>query len=405
MLPLHPPRRVQAILTACLARPESRRRPVLTRTKAPVSLQGSARADAGQRPAYLCYCSPDRTRRNARGANAHAAKSRVTTAAGGLSPGKTLPCPPACNRWCDFKNPPRARLAVEGSGQGHHRIRQRRTRRPSSSRAANGTPTYNFCVVVDDLDIAESPMSSAATTRQQTTRARSTSSGRWAPKSPANTPTSVDDPRTHPAPSCPNVTDAVSVNAVFRGKAICREAVINYLARLGWSHGDAELFNASSFVAVVRPRPHHAVGPRQFNTEKLRWINQQYIKAAGRCAAGRARAPLPRAQHPAPNPATTPRAPTSPPGCVLVKGARRPLSRSWPHAATLCYYRTLHPHARTAGAARHPRSAARRWPTSLGRLETLTWERSRHQRPRSRRRSPRTASRCRSWRCRVRVLW
>jgi glutamyl-tRNA synthetase len=57
------------------------------------------------------------------------------------------------------------------------------------------------------------------------------------------------------------------------------EALLNYLARLGWGHGDAEMFTRDQFVewfsleAVSR-------SPAKFNPEKLLWLNQQYIKAA-----------------------------------------------------------------------------------------------------------------------------
>jgi len=57
------------------------------------------------------------------------------------------------------------------------------------------------------------------------------------------------------------------------------EALLNYLARLGWGHGDAEMFTREQFVewfsleAVSR-------SPAKFNPEKLQWLNAQYIKAA-----------------------------------------------------------------------------------------------------------------------------
>ena len=57
------------------------------------------------------------------------------------------------------------------------------------------------------------------------------------------------------------------------------EALLNYLARLGWGHGDAEMFTREQFVdwfsleAVSR-------SPAKFNPEKLLWLNQQYIKQA-----------------------------------------------------------------------------------------------------------------------------
>jgi glutamyl-tRNA synthetase len=57
------------------------------------------------------------------------------------------------------------------------------------------------------------------------------------------------------------------------------EAVINYLARLGWSHGDEEVFSREQFVQWF-DLAHITPSAAQFNTEKLNWLNAHYIKAA-----------------------------------------------------------------------------------------------------------------------------
>jgi glutamyl-tRNA synthetase len=57
------------------------------------------------------------------------------------------------------------------------------------------------------------------------------------------------------------------------------EAVINYLARLGWSHGDDELFTREQLVSWFDGE-HLSSSPSQFNTAKLRWVNQHYLKHA-----------------------------------------------------------------------------------------------------------------------------
>jgi glutamyl-tRNA synthetase len=57
------------------------------------------------------------------------------------------------------------------------------------------------------------------------------------------------------------------------------EALVNYLARLGWSHGDDEIFSREQLVEWF-DLAHVSRSPAQFNPEKLAWINQQYIKAA-----------------------------------------------------------------------------------------------------------------------------
>jgi glutamyl-tRNA synthetase len=55
------------------------------------------------------------------------------------------------------------------------------------------------------------------------------------------------------------------------------EAVLNYLARLGWSHGDDEVFSMQQFCAWF-DLDHITPSAAQFNTEKLNWLNAHYIK-------------------------------------------------------------------------------------------------------------------------------
>jgi glutamyl-tRNA synthetase len=57
------------------------------------------------------------------------------------------------------------------------------------------------------------------------------------------------------------------------------EAVLNYLARLGWSHGDDEVFSREQFVEWF-DLDHITPSAAQFNTEKLNWLNAQYIRKA-----------------------------------------------------------------------------------------------------------------------------
>jgi glutamyl-tRNA synthetase len=57
------------------------------------------------------------------------------------------------------------------------------------------------------------------------------------------------------------------------------EAVLNYLARLGWSHGDDEVFSMQQFCEWF-DLDHITPSAAQFNTEKLNWLNAHYIKQA-----------------------------------------------------------------------------------------------------------------------------
>jgi glutamyl-tRNA synthetase len=71
---------------------------------------------------------------------------------------------------------------------------------------------------------------------------------------------------------------AVSVMQ-YEEEGFLPEALINYLARLGWSHGDEEIFSVAQLVEWF-DLEHISKSAAQFNPEKLRWLNQHYIKLA-----------------------------------------------------------------------------------------------------------------------------
>jgi len=71
---------------------------------------------------------------------------------------------------------------------------------------------------------------------------------------------------------------AVSVMQ-YKDEGYLPEALLNYLARLGWSHGDAELFSMQQLTQWF-DLAHVSRSPAQFNPEKLAWLNQQYLKQA-----------------------------------------------------------------------------------------------------------------------------
>jgi glutamyl-tRNA synthetase len=71
---------------------------------------------------------------------------------------------------------------------------------------------------------------------------------------------------------------AVSVMQYLR-EGYLPEALLNYLARLGWSHGDQEIFSLDELVQLFEIDAVNRA-PSSFDTEKLRWLNQHYIKSA-----------------------------------------------------------------------------------------------------------------------------
>jgi glutamyl-tRNA synthetase len=68
------------------------------------------------------------------------------------------------------------------------------------------------------------------------------------------------------------------------------DAMVNYLARLGWSHGDAELFSRDQLVQWFDLK-HVSRSPAQFDPQKLKWINHEYMKPADPAALAKLLAP------------------------------------------------------------------------------------------------------------------
>jgi glutamyl-tRNA synthetase len=65
----------------------------------------------------------------------------------------------------------------------------------------------------------------------------------------------------------------------YRDEGYLPEALLNYLVRLGWSHGDQEIFSRQEMIDLFDLRSVHRA-PSIFNPDKLLWLNQQYLKTA-----------------------------------------------------------------------------------------------------------------------------
>ncbi len=138
---------------------------------------------------------------------------------------------------------------------------------------ADGSPTYNFCVVVDDLDREITHVIRGDDHVNNTPRQINILRALQAP-----VPTYGHVPMIH-GPDGKKLSkrrDSVSVMQ-FADDGYLPEAVVNYLARLGWSHGDEELFTTSQLTEWF-DGSHLSQSPSQFDTEKLNWVNAHYIK-------------------------------------------------------------------------------------------------------------------------------
>ncbi len=140
---------------------------------------------------------------------------------------------------------------------------------------ADGVPTYNFGVVVDDLDMRITHVIRGDDHVNNTPRQINIyrALGAALPQF-AHVPMilGADGERLSKRHG------AVSV-LQYPDQGYLPEALVNYLARLGWSHGDQEIFSMAQFVEWF-DLAHISRSPAQFNPEKLLWLNHQYMKMA-----------------------------------------------------------------------------------------------------------------------------
>src|SRR5260221_1409956 len=140
---------------------------------------------------------------------------------------------------------------------------------------ADGVPTYNFGVVVDDLDMQISHVIRGDDHVNNTPRQIHIFNALEKPLPAfAHLPMILggDGERLSKRHG------AVSV-IQYRDDGYLPEALLNYLARLGWSHGDDEIFSMRDLVQWFELQ-HVSGSPARFDPEKLKWLNQHYIKAA-----------------------------------------------------------------------------------------------------------------------------
>jgi len=140
---------------------------------------------------------------------------------------------------------------------------------------SDGTPTYNFCVVVDDLDMRISHVirgdDHVNNTPRQINILRAL--GATLPVY-AHLPTVLGEDGT----KLSKRHGAVSVTE-YESEGFLPEAVINALARIGWSHGDVEVFSRDELVEWFGLEAIHP-SPSRFDLAKLRWFNHEHMKRA-----------------------------------------------------------------------------------------------------------------------------
>jgi glutamyl-tRNA synthetase len=138
---------------------------------------------------------------------------------------------------------------------------------------ADGTPTYNFCVVVDDLDMRITHVVRGDDHVNNTPRQINIIRALGAePPVYAHVPTVLGED----GQKLSKRHGAVGVMQ-YEEAGYLPDALINFLARLGWSHGDAEIFSRDQLVAWF-DLDDISPSPSRFDTGKLRWVNQEHMK-------------------------------------------------------------------------------------------------------------------------------
>jgi len=190
-------------------------------------------------------------------------------------PGKPLPpVPEGVDPVLRFRNPVGGVVAWDDKVKGRIEISNDELDDLVIARP-DGTPTYNFCVVVDDIDMAITHVIRGDDHVNNTPRQINILRALGAePPVYAHLPTVLNEQgekmsKRHGAKP---VTQ-------YRDEGFLADAVVNYLARLGWSHGDDEIFSREQLLQWFN-LDHLGKSAGQFDEAKLRWVNAQHIKAA-----------------------------------------------------------------------------------------------------------------------------
>jgi glutamyl-tRNA synthetase len=228
--------------------------------------------DAGH--AYYCYCSKEELEAMREAQEQRGEKPRYDRR-WRPEPGKTLPPVPAgVDPVVRFRTPLDGVVAWDDAVKGRIEIGNQELDDLIIARA-DGSPTYNFCVVVDDWDMRISHVIRGDDHVNNTPRQINILKALGAPLPVyAHLPMILNEN----GQKMSKRRDAVSV-VDYADRGILPEALLNYLARLGWGHGDDEFFDMPQFVEWFDLKDVSASASR-FDGEKLLWLNARHIKAA-----------------------------------------------------------------------------------------------------------------------------
>ena len=188
-------------------------------------------------------------------------------------PGKVLPpIPEGVKPVLRFKTPLTGVVGWDDKCKGHIEFQNTELDDLVIARP-DGTPTYNFCVCVDDMDMNITHVSRGDDHVNNTPRQIHIfeALGAQVPVF-AHLPTVLNEQGEKMSKR--NGAKAVTQ---YRDEGYLPDAMVNYLARLGWSHGDDEIFSRQQFLEWFN-LDHLGRSAGQFDEAKLRWVNAQHMK-------------------------------------------------------------------------------------------------------------------------------
>ena len=176
------------------------------------------------------------------------------------------------NRVIRFRNPTEGSVVFEDKVKGRIEIANSELDDLVIFRS-DGWPTYNFAVVVDDIDMGITEVIRGDDHVNNTPRQINIYHALGAPVPEfAHLPMILDKE----GKKLSKRTNSVSVME-YREEGYLPHAILNYLVRLGWSHGDQEIFSREEMIALFDIADVNKAASR-FDTEKLAWLNQHYLK-------------------------------------------------------------------------------------------------------------------------------
>jgi glutamyl-tRNA synthetase len=220
-----------------------------------------------QGQAYRCYCSKEELDAMREAQLARKEKPRYD---GRWRDSSATP-PPGVTPVIRFRNPVEGEVVVEDQVHGRT-VFQNTELDDLIIQRSDGNPTYNFCVVVDDMDMGVTHVirgdDHLNNTPRQINMLRALG---------AKLPNYAHVPMILGADGAKLSKRHGAVSVLeYRTDGYLPDALLNYLVRLGWSHGDQEFFTREEMVAAFDIADVNK-SASAFNPEKLLWLNQQHI--------------------------------------------------------------------------------------------------------------------------------